>query len=236
METVFLSYTYDPHPAHENDLEQLRRSLIEAIEAMGLRIIDGVNVGGRPLDDGLRQRIEEADCLIALVTPQADGAGKAILPAFVLSEFQYAEGLRKPTLRVLHHELPQPVGLGAGNEYTPYTPGKEIKVLLKVLNTIAQWRLKYGQRARVRIEPADLTKLYDEGDGYRCEYKVISNGVFGDFQKALLTKEPGAAYALLPMLRQSDRILLQFRKGDKTWRAPDVIDPFVGGVTLEEKR
>ena len=71
MEKVFLSYTYRPHPDHEANLERLRRCVVRAIEAMGLRIIDGVDVGGRPLDDALRRRIQDADALIALVTPQA---------------------------------------------------------------------------------------------------------------------------------------------------------------------
>jgi hypothetical protein len=235
METIFLSYTYRPHPDHERNLEQLHRCVVRAVEAMGLRIIDGVDVGGRALDDALRKRIADADALIALLTPQVGDAGGGVNPAFVLSEFQYAEGQGKPTIRILHDLLVMG-GLGAGNEYIPYQPGKEVEVLLKLMNTIVLWRREHGQRARVRIEPADLTKRYDEGDGYRCEFKVISqNGIHGDFQRARLAKEPGAAYAVLPKLRQGDRVLLRFRQGDKTWQAPDVIDPFVGGVRLEEQ-
>ena len=48
-----------------------------------------------PLDEALRKRIEGADALIALVTPQAGDAGTLVRPAFVLDEFQYAEGLRE---------------------------------------------------------------------------------------------------------------------------------------------
>ena len=105
METIFLSYTYRPHPAHEADLEELRRYVIRVIEAMGLRIVDGVDVGGRPLDAALKKRIGDADGLIALVTPQTDDAGEVANPDFVLSEFQYAEGQMKPTMRVTHHLL-----------------------------------------------------------------------------------------------------------------------------------
>src|SRR5947208_13659193 len=115
METVFLSYTYRPHPDHEANLDRLRRYVVRAIEAMGRRVVDGVDVGGRPLDDALRKRIEGADALIALVTPQADDAGALVRPAFVLDEFQYAEGLKKATMRVLHASLPAG-GLGGGNE------------------------------------------------------------------------------------------------------------------------
>jgi hypothetical protein len=198
MEKIFLSYTYRPHPDHEASLERLRRSVVRAIEAMGLRIIDGVDVGGRPLDGTLEKRIQDADALIALVTPQQlDGAGDVANPEFVLSEFQYARGQGKPTMRVLHHLLIAR-GLGAGSEYTPYTPGSELDVVLKLMNTIALWRREYGKVARVRIEPDDLARRYDENEGDRCEFQVISPDGMSDFKRVNLWQEPGAAYALLP--------------------------------------
>ncbi len=53
METIFLSYTYQPHPDHHASLEYLRRCVIRVIEAMDLSVIDGVDVGGRTLDSAL---------------------------------------------------------------------------------------------------------------------------------------------------------------------------------------
>lgn len=235
METVFLSYTYRPHPDHEANLDRLRRYVVRAIEAMGLRVVDGVDVGGRSLDDALRKRIEGADALIALVTPQAGDADALVEPAFVLNEFQYAEGQKKPTMRVWHQQLPVH-GLGAGNEYTPYSPGKELDVILKLMNTIALWKREYGQAARVRIEPDDLAAQYDETQGDRCEFQVISlDGGFRDFQRASFWPEPGAAYAVLPKLRAGDRVRLRLRQGNRTWQSRHAIDPFVGGVRLEER-
>jgi hypothetical protein len=237
METVFLAYTYRSHPDHEDDLEKLRRYVVRAIEAMGLRVVDGVDVGGRPLDDALRKRIEDADALIALVTPQADNANGIVQPAFVLSEFQHAEGQKKPTMRVQHDLLPPPQGLGAGNEYTPYSSGSELKVLLKLMNTIAVWKRENAQVARVRIEPQELAAKYDEGMGDRCEFQVISqDGIYRNFEPAKVLQEPGAAYAKLK-LRVGDKVRLRLylRQGNRTWQSPHVIDPFVGGVRLEEQ-
>ncbi|KIU51790.1 MULTISPECIES: hypothetical protein [Bradyrhizobium] len=240
MEKVFLSYTFRPHPDHEANLERLRRHVIRAIEAMGLRVVDGVEVGGRPLDNALRKRIEEADALIALVTPQADDTNALIEPAYVLSEFLYAEGQAKPTMRVWHYKLPMHGGIGRDNEYTPYnpdTPGKDVDVILKLLATIALWKREYGQVARVRIEPDEITAQYDEAQGDRCDFQVISlDGGFRDFQRASFLPEPGAAYAVLPKLRVGDRVRLRLRQGNKTWQSRHAIDPFVGGVRLEEQR
>jgi hypothetical protein len=235
MEKVFLSYTYRPHPDHVANLEWLSRCVVRAIEAMGLRVIDGVDVGGGPLDDALRRRIQDADALIALVTPQADDAGNVVEPAFVLSEFQYAEGKEKPTMRVWHHLL-DARGLGAGNEYTPYQPGGELNVILKLMKTIAIWKRDYGRVARVRIEPEDLAARYDETQGDCCEFQAISpDGVFSAFKPAGLWPEPGAAYALLPKLREGERVRLRLRLRGVTWQSRHAIDPFVGGVRLEER-
>jgi hypothetical protein len=236
MEKLFLSYTYRPHPDHGASLERLRKCVVRAVEAMGLRITDGVDVGGRPLDDALKRRIEDADALVALVTPQTDDSGAVVDPAFVLSEFQYAEGQKKPTMRVIHHLLASK-GLGAGNEYTPYTPAAEVDVILKLLNTIALWTREYGKVARVRVEPEELAAQYDEAAGHRCEFQLISaTGDFRDFDRARLQPEPGAAYIVLPKMRQGERVRLRLRMGATTWQSRYPIDPFVGGVRLEERQ
>ena len=235
MEAIFLSYTYKPHPDHEGDLERLRRCVVRVVEAMGLRVIDGVDVGGRPLDDALKQKVESADGLIALVTPQADAEGKIDDPDFVISEFQYMEGLKKPTMRVLHHQL-KPRGLGAGNEYTPYTPGRELDVVLKLMHTLALWRRDYGKVARLRIEPDELAMRYDETQGDRCDFQVITPaGAYRDYVRANLAVEPGAAYALLPKMRDGERVRLRLQQGGTTWQSKYAIDPFVGSVSLEQK-
>ena len=235
MEAIFLSYTYRPHPAHEADLERLRRCVVRVVEAMGLRVVDGVDVGGRPLDDALKQKIKSSDAMIALVTPQADDKGDVDNPAFVLSEFQYMEGHQKPTMRVLHALL-KARGLGANNEYTPYEPGRELDVVLKLMHTIALWRRDGGKLARLRIEPDDLAKSYDETQGDRCEFQVITAaGAYRDYERANLAVEPGAAYALLPQLRDGERVRLRLKQGGTTWQSRYAIDPFVGSVSLEQR-
>jgi hypothetical protein len=235
MERVFLSYSYHPHPEHAADLERLRRYVIRAIEALDLRVVDGVDVGGRSLDAALRARIEDADALIALVTPQIDGLGGPREPRFVLDEFQCAEALKKPTMRVCHNLLVM-TGLGVGNEYTPYIPGREVDVILKLMNTVAVWKRDYGRRARLCIEPESLAASYDPTQGDECWVQVIlPNGKFRDFERVPLGFAPGAAFALLPMLREGDVVRLRLRQGGSMWQSPRVIDPFVGSVTLKRQ-
>jgi hypothetical protein len=236
METIFLSYTYRSHPDHEDDLENLRRYVVRAIEAMGLRVVDGVDVGGRPLDEALKKRIDDADALIALMTPQADNANAIIEPAFVLSEFGYADARDKPTMRVQHDKLPVQPGLVAGHEYAPYTPGSELKVLLKLLNTIAVWKRENKQVARVRIEPHELAVRYDEERGDTCTFQAISKeGDYGVSEPAKVLQEPGAAYAKMKLfIGDKVRLRMHLQRDNRIWKSP-IIDPFVGGARLEEQ-
>lgn len=234
MEQVFLSYTYRPHPDHAETLDLLRRNAIRVIEAFGLRVVDGVDVGGRPLDQALQQRIEQADAFVALMTPQADDAGSIVEPLFVLSEFAHANALRKPSLRVLHEALAAR-GLGAGNEYAPYRPSREIDVVMKLMATLAVWKRETGRLARVRIEPERLAGGYDEARGDTCEYqRITAEGSFERFIPARVRLDPGALYAEMPMLRDDDRVRLRMRVDGRTWQARHAINPFVGGVQLEE--
>jgi len=237
VEKLFLSYTYRPHPTYQADLDRLRGYVVRVIETMGLRVIDGVNVGGRTLDLALQRRIEEADGLVALFTPQSDDGGGTVDPEFVKSEFEFALGQHKPTMRVMHSALPAFRGIGGNNEYTPYKPGDELSVVLKLMHTIALWRGEYGKAARVRIEPDDLARTYDEGQGDRCDFQVITSaGEFRAYERAKLWLDAGAAYALLPKLREGERVRLRLEQRGRKWRSPYHIDPFVGGVRLEEER
>jgi hypothetical protein len=238
MESVFLSYTYNPHPDDKAHLERLRTCVVRGIEAMGLLIVDGVNVGGGPLDEALRKRIRETDALVALVTPQKkDNGNEPVAPLYVLSEFQYANGQEKPTMRIWHERVPMNgYGIGNGNEYTPYSPGNEVDVVLKLINAIALWKRENGRRTRVRIEPASLALEYDEQRGDTCEFQRISpNGDYDDFKPARLWQDPGAAYVLLPMLREGDMVRLCLHLKGKTWQSRHAINPFVGGVNLVEQ-
>lgn len=235
METIFLSYTYKPHPDHEERLDYLRRALIRVIESMELRVIDGVDVGGRPLDAALQERIEKSDALLAILTPQQSADGSIDDPKFVISEFQHANALKIPTLRVIHDAL-IPRGLAAGNEYVPYKPDNEIDVVLKLMRTIAVWKREYGRVVSVRIEPDNLASQYDEDQADKCEYQLIrADGTFEAFQRARVRLDPGAFYAELPKLLETDRVRLRMKLKGKAWRSKHAINPFVGGVRLEEQ-
>jgi hypothetical protein len=109
-------------------------------------------------------------------------------------------------------------------------------VILKLMRTIALWLRDYGKVARVRIEPEQLAAQYDETQGDRCEFQVITpTGSFREYERARLALEPGAAYALLPKLKEGEHVRLRLVHGGKTWQSRHAVDPFVGSVSMEER-
>jgi hypothetical protein len=47
MERIFLSYTYNPHPDCAGVTERPQLAARVVIESLGLRVVDGVDLGGR---------------------------------------------------------------------------------------------------------------------------------------------------------------------------------------------
>ncbi len=88
--------------------------------------------------------------------------------------------------------------------------------------------------ARLRIEPEELAKEYDESSGHRCEFQRIRDGKFEDFTRARVRLEPGAVFAELPKLREGDQVRLRMQVSGESWESRQVVSPFIGGVRLEK--
>lgn len=230
MKHVFLSYTYRPHPAYAAEIDDLQRTVRRVIEAMDLRVIDGMDLGGRPLDQEIDKRIRNADALIALVTPQADAAGNETLPEFVGTEFQTARTLDKPRFRVLHKEL-LARGLGATEEYAPFEAAKTLDVVMKLLGTIAWWKKEYGRAVQIRIEPDDLAKRFDRHKD-RCEYELmIQSGAPLPAKPTTLWPEPGGPMVHVPNFVEGARVSVQLTVDGERWQSPFVA-PQLAGIEL----
>jgi hypothetical protein len=232
MQRVFLSYTYQPHPDHQAEIDMLQRAARRVIEAMGLLVVDGLDLGGRALEAEIEKRIREADATVALLTPQADAAGDKVLPEFVSTEFQYARTLAKPTLRVLHTAL-APRGLGANDEYVAFDSNKTLDVVLKLLQTLALWKRENGRPVQIQIQPDHLAEQFGNNRDDRCEYELLIGGR-ADPQPRQTTRlwpEPGAAYVYVPNFVEGAKVRVRLTVNGENWQSRFVL-PQMGGVAL----
>lgn len=231
MKHIFLSYTYRPHPDHIAETELLQRTVRRVIEAMDLRVIDGMDLGGRPLDAEIDQRIAESDAMIALVTPQADNTGHMVLPEFVGTEFQTARALGKPRIRVLHSELAAR-GLGSNEEHAPFDPTKTLDVVMKLLGTIALWKKELGRAVQIRIEPEELATRFNTRQNDRCEYELmIKSGNALPSKTTTLWREPGGPMVYVPNFVDGARVSIQLIVNGERWQSP-FVTPQLAGVAL----
>jgi hypothetical protein len=232
MQHVFLSYTYRSHPDHASEIDALQRMTRRVIEAVGLRVVDGQDLGGRALDSEIEKRINGSDAMIALFTPQADVQGNKVLPDFVSTEFQRARALEKSTLRILHNEL-SVRGLGTGEEYVPFQTDKMVDVMMKLLQTLALWKLELGRPVQIQVQPDHLAEQFGNNRNDRCEYELL----LGDSSKALpatttrLWPEPGAAFVYVPNFIEGAKVRVRLTVNGESWQSPFVL-PQMGGVTL----
>lgn len=231
MQRVFLSYTYHAHPEHASETDALQRTTRRVIEAMNLRVVDGLDAGGRVLDAEIDKRIREADALVALITPQADGAGNRISPEFVSTEFQTARALGKSRIRILHNELVLR-GLGTGEEYVPFHPEKTLDVIMKLLQTLALWKKELGRPVQIQIQPDHLANRFDPRRNDRCEYELmIAESEALPPQATKLWPEPGAAYVYVPNFIEGAKVRVRLTVDGENWQSPFVL-PQMGGVAL----
>jgi hypothetical protein len=232
MQRVFLSYTYTSHPGYSAEIDMLQRTTRRVVEAMGLTVVDGQDLGGRALDSEIERRLAASDATIALFTPQADAAGEPVPPEFVSTEFQRARALGKPTLRILHTQLTLR-GLGAGEEYVLFEPDKMLDVVLKLLQTLALWKRENGRPVQIQVQPDHLAERFGNNRADRCEYELFLDGR-GEPQaprEARLWPEPGAAYVYIPNFIDGAKIRIRLTVNGENWNSRFIL-PQMGGVAL----
>lgn len=217
MQSIFLSYTFDPHPEFAAETAQLEKAAKIVIESLDLRVCDGVDLAGRAIDSEIERRILDADGLVAIVTPKSDGAGKPITPPYVDHEYRLAKNRDKPAIRLLHESLSSD-GMGQNEEFIRHTAGGALDSILKLMRTLALWKRQAGLPLQIEIEPAELGDRFDpQVHGHSCEYQLMVRYALTDWRPATLWREPGATFAYLPDVPEQSKIKLQLSLGNERW-------------------
>lgn len=233
MERIFLSYTYNPVDEYKQETDELVRSVKTMVEAMDLYVRDGVDAGGRAIDTEILERISTSDGLIAIMSPWQDQLGQRLIPPYVLSEFDFAKAHSKPAIRVLHDSLPLH-GMFTNHEYVSWVSGQEVKVLLKLMTTLALWKKSTGRNIQIRISPSDLGFKFDaHNSSHRCLYQLLVNYEHTGWKQAKLWNEPGATYAFIPNFQEESKVQLRLELGNEIWESP--FTDSMGQIELQKR-
>ncbi len=232
MQQVFLSFTYNPHPDHVDESEELRRRVSTVIESMDLHVVTGEDLGGEQLTDEIRRRIDRADALVALVTPWRDRQGQKVEPPWVRDEFVYAKARDKRAFRISHPDYAGN-GMYANFEYATYTEATLADTLLKLLQTLALWRKQSGRPMEIEIAPDGAGQRFDPARVRECEFQLFRNYEESDWRRAKIWPQPGALYAYLPGVPDQSKLRLRLQLDNETWQS-DFQSP-VGRVQMTRR-
>lgn len=218
METIFLSYTYNPHPDYKDETEELVKNIKIIAESQDLRVDTGVDLGGGNLTPEIKQRIDACDALVALVTPWDDNSDKPAIPQFVNDEYNYAAFSDKCCIRMLHMSLDNQ-GMNANQEFIPFEPKKQADALIKLMRTLALWKKKLGHSYEVQLLPVELVdSLNNAGEGF-CKYQILFNHKVSEWKDIDVWPEPGGMVAYIPNVPDGAKINLKVTMGDEEWHS-----------------
>ena len=233
MERIFLSYTYNPVNTYKLETEEFIKHIKIMIEAMGIQVRDGVDVGGWAIDTEIQKRIKASDALIAIMTPWQDNQGQIVMPPYVLTEYNIAQAQKKPTIRVIHDSLPVQ-GMFSNHEYIEHSAVNEVQTLLKLMVTISLWKKSAGKNIQIEIKPSDLGSRYDKHrPGHRCQYQLLVNHEQTGWEDAKLWNEPGATFAYIPNVPDESKVQLRLNLGNELWDSP--FKDSMGQITLHKR-
>jgi hypothetical protein len=219
MERIFLSYTYNPHPDFAAETDRLQRAARVVAESLDLQVLDGIDLAGRAIDPEIERRIDEADGLVALFTPQADATGNPVTPPYVSDEYQFARTSGKNAIRLIHERL-SPGGMGRNEEYIHLREGEELNAVLKLVRTLALWKRQAGRPVLVMIEPSDLgDRFRADAVGHVCQYQYLANYTYSGWERATIWPEPGSTYAHLPRVPRESKIKLRLAVDGEQWES-----------------
>jgi hypothetical protein len=212
---VFLSWHFG-----ESDRELMRQ--IEGLLAShGLRVVTGEDLGGGELTPEIMKRIEQSDCLVALMTKRSNSADYGGTHPWVVDEFKHAKGLHKRAIALVEPGVAV-VGAYKDHERIEYNPKEPLNAFLKLSRTIGIWKSDAGRLLRVQLRPPQLAdQLAVVNGSQHCRYCIYApDGTASDWREAPTLTEGDGTYAYLKGINEDSRIQLRVELAGIIWTSP----------------
>lgn len=216
MDKIFLSYSFDPDDA---SLRTALGHLDTILRSHALRYEDGAALGGGPLTDAIRGRIEGCGGLISVFTPRGAAGPDGLTTAseWVLAELQHASATRKPCIGVVFPGVRPPGAMLADRERVDYDPANPAAALLKLMAVIGVWKDTWGRPVTIRVEPMELAQRLIEANGNaRCEARLArEDGSTTEWEQVRVARRVGGAFVTVRAPRDSLIQLRAFVDGER---------------------
>jgi hypothetical protein len=213
MKRIFLAFAYrDADRELANQVQQL-------LGSHDVPVITGENLGGQALTPAVKERIDDSDALIALLT-QRDRLGKKkkfTTHQWVQDELNYARGKQKRAIALIETDV-DVGGMYAPNEYIPFDRQNPLPAFLRLSDTVGQWKREIGRTLKVMILPPELARTVGQG-AIKCRYKFFAEGKDTDWQETKAIREIGGTFVYLVGVRDDYIIQLEVKLPNETWQS-----------------
>jgi hypothetical protein len=172
---IFIGWPYDAVWVEEY--------VLPFVESYGVQVLNGKELLGKVITDGVKERIEAADAALFITTRRGgpDENGKYETSNWVIDEIKHANSVRKPIIIEIREDgVDYENKINAERQYIPLDSKNPIKSLVELGRTIGEWR---GLSLKLKVTP-----LGDAGDkqafamglrqkkGYECLYRIRHQG------------------------------------------------------------
>ncbi len=161
---IFLSYSF----RYGDDLTKAVERLISS--QVGMPPIYGRTLAGQPVNVAVEDKIIQSDALISLVLKNPNQQpGEAPWSQSVNQEYNFAINRQMRSIAVVEDGLAFQ-GMNP-KEYIPYNPANPTETILRISETIAEWRRVLGHEMRAQIFPKNLAEKLDNNAGLKCSHR-----------------------------------------------------------------
>jgi hypothetical protein len=214
MQAVFLSFSF-----REKDATLVRPAVqvLEAVlESFDVRATTGQSLAGAPLTAAIKARIEECSGLIALITPDVKKRnGKFTAHSWSRDELNHARSRNISAIALLHRDV-ENEGISQDYEYVPWDPRNTAPAIVKIVQTIGQWKRISGKLSKIKIIPENVGFQVAQNGG-RCSYRLLREGAATRWLEANVFGEVGGAFAHVSGIQDDALIELKVEIGGERW-------------------
>jgi hypothetical protein len=212
MRTIFLAYAF-------RDPDRELAAMVERLLAShNLRAVTGEALGGGSVTPEVQARIQKADGLIALLTRRDQlASGGWTTHDWVRDEIGYARGLNPPKPAIgLREEGVEFGGAWTQNERIDLDRANPAEALLRLSETIGEWKRKAGRLVKVQLLPDNVVSPLVNVNGVTCEYRFVHEGdEVGGADGVKLIGETGGTFIYVRGAQDEYMVKVRIRHPDR---------------------
>jgi hypothetical protein len=134
---IFVGYGYNERDAW------IERDVFPILQALNLEVTDGKDMHGETLQDGVKERIHDADALVGFSTLR-EGQGNADFNShiWVRDEMQHSLALQKPLVEVREIGVRSPFGLIGDRQRIVLDNNDRLACVAELVKVVAGWSMR----------------------------------------------------------------------------------------------